>query len=186
MPCSWYSGFEITVCDVKLGRVAQRESSRFTPGRSGVRNPPCPLLMHWEYSKTVKKGQYLYAVVPHHPNAHSRGYVLEHRVVMENHLGRLLEKGEVVHHINNDGHDNRIENLELMGLAEHSKLHAPVAAYQTMRCDYCDTEFKRRANQRAEVKGNKHTYCSRQCAGKDIRSKQLAAVSPRSSKPMKG
>lgn len=30
------------------------------------------------------------------PNATKNGYVLLHRVVMENHLGRLLEKNEVV------------------------------------------------------------------------------------------
>jgi uncharacterized protein YerC len=42
---------------------------------------------------------------------------------MENYLGRKLDRREVVHHINGNTKDNRIENLQLMNLSEHGKLH---------------------------------------------------------------
>lgn len=49
---------------------------------------------------------------------------LQHVVIVEQHLGRKLAKGEVVHHINGDKLDNRIENLKVMTASEHSRMHA--------------------------------------------------------------
>lgn len=47
-----------------------------------------------------------------------------HRYIMEQHLGRKLIVNEVVHHINGDILDNRIENLQLMTDNEHKSLHS--------------------------------------------------------------
>lgn len=70
--------------------------------------------VNWKIEKFVSKGDYLYAVVKDHPTATKYGYVLAHRIIMENHLGRLLSPNEIVHHKNHNKKDNRIENLEVM------------------------------------------------------------------------
>lgn len=49
--------------------------------------------------------------------------MFEHRFIMEQHLSRPLRKDEVVHHINGDTLDNRIENLQVMTKSEHHILH---------------------------------------------------------------
>ena len=48
-------------------------------------------------------------------------YRLQHRIVMEQHLGRTLLRSEIIHHINGIKNDNRIENLKVMTQAEHAK-----------------------------------------------------------------
>ena len=51
------------------------------------------------------------------------GHRLEHVLKAEKALGRRLKKGEVVHHINGDKHDNRNDNLIVCTRSYHQWLH---------------------------------------------------------------
>ena len=60
----------------------------------------------------VKKG-YKFILLPKHPRANGKGYVREHILIMEEHLGRSLLPGEVIHHVDGDKLNNCIDNLIL-------------------------------------------------------------------------
>jgi hypothetical protein len=74
----------------------------------------------WNGGRIIDKDGYALILMPDHPAANHAGYIREHRLVMEEYLGRLLGPEEVVHHKNGDKRDNRIENLEVFASnAEH-------------------------------------------------------------------
>lgn len=75
------------------------------------------------YHRSRKNGKrYKLIKVQNHPFATRRGYIREHRFIIEQSIGRFLRKDEIVHHINEDTCDNRIENLKLMTKKEHDSL----------------------------------------------------------------
>ncbi len=51
--------------------------------------------------------------------------IFEHRFIMEKYLGRKLESSEIIHHINGDKLDNRIDNLQIVDRKTHYFMHHP-------------------------------------------------------------
>lgn len=83
------------------------------------------LASNWKGGKRLTGANQRYFCIyqPWHPDCTNDGYVMEHRLVMEKKVGRYLTDGEIVHHKNGNGHDNRIENLELTTKKKHYKEH---------------------------------------------------------------
>ncbi len=87
----------------------------------------------WKGGKRINEHGYVEIYMPDYPKAKPNGYVYEHIYIAEQTIGRPLnsfglkdERTEVVHHINGIKTDNRPENLLVLGVNEHHKLHSAI------------------------------------------------------------
>src|SRR3990167_4342364 len=77
---------------------------------------------------------------PFYPMAQAKhGYVKEHRLIMAKHLGRCLQRQEVVHHKNGVRDDNRLENLQLFASVT---LHNSLPKYRVQQLHKEISELK--------------------------------------------
>lgn len=90
--------------------------------RGGVDNP------FWKGGRRISTYGYVLVRIP------GGGEVFEHRLVMAEAMGRELLSSEIVHHINGDKTDNRIENLEITSRKEHAKHHFPKGSRFGIHC----------------------------------------------------
>jgi hypothetical protein len=88
----------------------------------------------WKGGRLVASNNYIYVWLeessPYFPMATHNGYVMEHRLIIAQSIGRCLLRTEHVHHKNGMKDDNRIENLQLVSQADHHTF--------TKMCAHCD------------------------------------------------
>jgi len=110
--------FEMTKGIYERTDKTRKKLSELAKERVGKKNG------NWKGGRKKHGLGYIYILKKDHPHANNCGYVFEHRLVMEKHLGRYLRPEEVIHHINEVVEDNRIENLMLFkNQDEHRKYH---------------------------------------------------------------
>jgi len=125
----YFKQYECTMCNTvffghKQSTIAARHfcsAECKSAGNSGALNRTwigdvCPV-------NSADPDSYLLEAAPGHPNAR-RGRVLQHRLVIERHLGRFLRSDEFVHHIDCDKQNNDLENLVVLDHWRHNVAHA--------------------------------------------------------------
>lgn len=124
----WWATHDTTETKTRIGA-----KSKGRPGKRGSES-------HWWKGGRwkVQRDGYIYIQVPDHPFGKKNGkghgnYLLEHRFVMEQHIGRFLRLDEDVHHINGVKDDNRIDNLRLVSHDRH---------YDNVICPHCRFIFR--------------------------------------------
>lgn len=120
---------------------------------------------------------------PDHPKAMKTenwdGYVYEHMVIVEDHLGRPLLPTEVTHHLDGNRQNNRWENLLVIDRGQHLKLHgwlqAGAPGLETLRrIGANSTKAKEREPLFCKtcgtiLQGKQRKTCSQKCAGISLR-----------------
>lgn len=116
--CGEYVETYISPSAVASGKYRLKYCSRKCKGKGQL----AEYHWNWQGGKITEADGYVMIHLPDHPLANNKGYVFEHRLVMEKHLCRYLRREEIVHHKNGSRSDNRLENLELYANnAEHKR-----------------------------------------------------------------
>ena len=132
------------------GRSGWTDASRASAKAkmTGPRNPA------WKGGLTYRKRKgayadqrirYVRAPERFRPMARRDGYIMEHRLVVAEAMGRCLTRAESVHHVNHDATDNRRENLMLFRTNREHKLFEHHGAPEPIWCGLCGTTIGARS-----------------------------------------
>lgn len=124
--------------------ASRRNDIQWKKGQEGVNNP------NFSGGRYIDDKGYIRTLRPEHP-FNNVGYVYEHRLVAEKHLGRYLQPWETVHHINEIKLDNRWDNFYLTTVPEHSSIHREGKKQTKER----RTKMRQHAKNRMKNSGNK-------------------------------
>lgn len=107
--------------------------------------------------------------------------VLEHREVMEAHLGRKLESWECVHHRDGNRANNALGNLEVISRGDHAREHARSEELVVFACPECGGQGTKPARvvRSNRKQGKAGPFCSKSCSGKWSRRRQVYSCGAR-------
>lgn len=93
------------------------------------------------------------------------------KYLMECHLGKFLEPGESVDHIDRDFTNDNLDNLRVVNHSKHASDDTRRLVPQTFTCGYCNKDFVLSGNKLSRAidnrrKGKAGPFCNRSCAGK--------------------
>ena len=118
----------------KCGRYCSRECYYKSPARRPNLGRFGKDSIGWKGGIIYERGYKLVLVPDSHPYGILKGrgkkYYREHRLVMEQYLGRYLTPKEIVHHINGNILDNDIKNLFLTDNSTHTGYHKKMYWYK--------------------------------------------------------
>lgn len=111
---------KILICGKqRCSKCHSLHSPQYLPSTLGENNH------NWKGGTYTHSAGYIMIHSPNHPYKGVKGYIGEHRLVMEKHIDRYLEPKEVVHHIDFDVTNNHVDNLHLFpSVGKHLKYHA--------------------------------------------------------------
>jgi hypothetical protein len=89
------------------------------------------------------------------------------RYLMQKELGRSLTKDETVDHIDGNVENDKIENLQILSLADNirKEMLTYVPKFITRYCGFCGIEVKR-TKSKFKTRKTGLVFCSKECNGK--------------------